>query len=118
MTFMNNQDLKGGVTRRLQEEVQRVHQDHSLLINADSLESMACGHINNELFKILCMLLEKVTQPWRLKGERPKAAGLTGGLASFHTLDVQHLSYLKVLGFKKIYTGELISYFLQHWRIF
>lgn len=38
--------------------------DRSLQINADSLKSTLCRHINNELFKILCMLLKKVTQPW------------------------------------------------------
>lgn len=41
--------------------------------NTDSLKSTLCRHINNELFKILCMLLEKVMQlreeDWIMSGE-------------------------------------------------
>lgn len=80
MTFMNNESLKVGVTPSLrwrlhrQEVLQRPtgtcsvfaslseQKDRSLQINADSLKSTLCRHINNELFKILCVLLEKVMQ--------------------------------------------------------
>lgn len=99
--------------------------DGSLLINADSLKSTLCRHINNKLFKCLCMLLEKVTESWKegrlLEWRMGKGmtTGLKDNLAWFHTLYLQCLSYLKVLRRKITHFWRvLISYFFQHKRIF